>query len=46
MSRAAIRYAKAILETAVANGNANKVNDDMLLIVATVAGSTELREFL
>lgn len=46
MSRAAIRYAKAILETAVANGNANKVNDDMLLIVATVAGSTELSEFL
>lgn len=46
MSRAAIRYAKAILETAVANGNANKVNDDMLLIVATVAGSAELSEFL
>ncbi len=46
MSRAAIRYAKAILETAVSNGNAAKVNDDMLSIVATVAGSAELSEFL
>lgn len=46
MSRAAIRYAKAILETAVTTGNAAKVNDDMLSIVATVAGSAELSEFL
>jgi F-type H+-transporting ATPase subunit delta len=46
MSRAAIRYAKAILETAVSSGNAVKVNDDMLSIVASVAGSAELSEFL
>lgn len=46
MSRAAIRYAKAILETAVSAGNAAKVNGDMLSIVTTVAGSAELSEFL
>ena len=46
MSRAAIRYAKAILETSVSSGNATKVNDDMLSIVASVAGSAELSEFL
>jgi F-type H+-transporting ATPase subunit delta len=46
MSRAAIRYAKAILETAVSSGNAVKVNDDMLSIVASIAGSAELSEFL
>ncbi len=46
MSRAAIRYAKAILETAVSSGNAVKVNDDMLSIVASMAGSAELSEFL
>jgi len=46
MSRAAIRYAKAILETAVSNGNAPKVNGDMLSIVASVAESAELSEFL
>ena len=46
MSRAAIRYAKAILETSVSSGNTAKVNDDMLSIVASVAGSAELSEFL
>jgi len=46
MSRAAIRYAKAILETAVSSGNAVKVNADMLSIVASVAESAELSEFL
>jgi len=46
MSRAAIRYAKAILETAVSSENAVKVNDDMLSIVSSIAGSTELSEFL
>jgi F-type H+-transporting ATPase subunit delta len=46
MSRAAIRYAKAILETAVSNGNTVKVNDDMLSIVSSMAGSAELSEFL
>ena len=46
MSRAAIRYAKAILEIAVSNGNAVNVNDDMVSITASVAGSTELSQFL
>ncbi|WP_162128621.1 ATP synthase F1 subunit delta [Flavobacterium phycosphaerae] len=46
MSRAAIRYAKAILETAISSGNTVKVNDDMLSIVATMTGSAELSEFL
>lgn len=45
MSRAAIRYAKAILETAVSSGNATKVNDDMLAVAATVNGNTELSDF-
>jgi len=46
MSRAAIRYAKAILETAVSSGNTVKVNDDMLSIVSSIARSKELSEFL
>ena len=46
MSRAAIRYAKAILETAVSSGNATKVNDDMLAVAATVSGNAELSDFL
>ncbi len=46
MSRAAIRYAKAILEIAISNGNANKVNDDMKSIVDSVHGSGELSDFL
>ncbi|WP_333876351.1 ATP synthase F1 subunit delta [Flavobacterium sp.] len=46
MSRAAIRYAKAILDTAVASGNATGVNNDMLLIVSTVNENAELSEFL
>jgi F-type H+-transporting ATPase subunit delta len=46
MSRAAIRYAKAILETAVSSGKASQVNDDMLSIAASIAGSAELSEFL
>ena len=46
MSRAAIRYAKAILETAVSSGNAVKVNEDMLSVVTSIAGSAELSEFL
>ena len=46
MSRAAIRYAKAILETAVSSGKANQVNDDMKSIIITVASSTDLKEFL
>jgi F-type H+-transporting ATPase subunit delta len=46
MSRAAIRYAKAILETAVASGTTEKVNQDMLSVVASMAGSAELSAFL
>ena len=46
MSRAAIRYAKAILEISISNGNAIKVNDDMKSIVASIAGSVELIDFL
>lgn len=46
MSRAAIRYAKAILETAVSSGNAAKVNNDMKVIVDTVSGNAELSDFL
>jgi len=46
MSRAAIRYAKAILETAVSSGKATQVNDDMKTIIAAVASSPELNDFL
>lgn len=46
MSRAAIRYAKAILETAVSNGKANQVNEDMKAIITAVDSSTDLKEFL
>ena len=46
MSRAAIRYAKAILETAVSSGKANQVNGDMKSIIAAVDSSAELNEFL
>jgi F-type H+-transporting ATPase subunit delta len=46
MSRAAIRYAKAILETAVSNSNSLKVNEDMLSISTSIDGSAELSDFL
>ena len=46
MSRAAIRYAKAILETAVSSGKANQVNEDMKSIIAAVDSSADLKEFL
>ena len=46
MSRAAIRYAKAIIETAVSSGKANQVNDDMKSVIAAVDASTDLKEFL
>jgi F-type H+-transporting ATPase subunit delta len=46
MSRAAIRYAKAILEISLSNGNAVKVNEDMLSIVTSIAASAELIDFL
>ena len=46
MSRAAIRYAKAILETAVSSGKASQVNEDMKSIIATVDSSADLNQFL
>jgi len=46
MSRAAIRYAKAILETAVSSGKAGQVNEDMKSIMAAVDSNADLREFL
>lgn len=46
MSRAASRYAKAILETAVSNGKANQVSEDMMSIIAAVASSNDLNQFL
>lgn len=46
MSRAAIRYAKAILEIAVSSGKANQVNEDMNSIIAAVASSDDLKQFL
>ena len=46
MSRAAIRYAKAILETAVSSGKANQVNEDMKSIIAAVDSSADLNQFL
>lgn len=46
MSRAAIRYAKAVLEIAQTSGKAEAVNNDMKSIVAAVAESAELKDFL
>lgn len=46
MSRAAIRYAKAILDIAVLSNNSNKVNEDMMTIVEAIAASKDLSEFL
>jgi F-type H+-transporting ATPase subunit delta len=46
MSRAAIRYGKAILDTAHDKGVATEVNNDMSDIAASIAGSTELNDFL
>lgn len=46
MARAAIRYAKAILDIANSNGQAATVNNDMKSIVAAVTESTELKNFL
>jgi F-type H+-transporting ATPase subunit delta len=46
MSRAAIRYAKAILEIAQTSGKADAVNQDMKSVVTAVAESAELKDFL
>lgn len=46
MSRAAIRYGKAILDMAQDKGVATEVNNDMSAIVASVRESAELEAFL
>jgi F-type H+-transporting ATPase subunit delta len=46
MSRAAIRYAKAILDIASANTNAEAVNNDMVAIINSISESKELQNFL
>ena len=46
MSRAAIRYAKAILEFATDANKATEVNADMKSIVKAIEESAELKEFL
>ena len=45
-SRAAIRYAKAILEMAQASGTAGQVSEDMILIASTIKDNKELRDFI
>lgn len=45
-TRAAIRYAKAILDIAKASNNTVSVNNDMLSIGASVKESKELKDFL
>jgi F-type H+-transporting ATPase subunit delta len=45
-SRAAIRYAKAILEMAQASGTAMQVSEDMALIGGTLKDNAELSNFI
>ncbi|MHC5309776.1 ATP synthase F1 subunit delta [Myroides sp. LJL116] len=45
-TRAAARYAKAMLEISVENGNADAINNDMILISESVSQSNELKTFL
>ncbi len=45
-TRAAIRYAKAILDLAKDQNTASAVNDDMKLITNTIANNTELKSLL
>ncbi len=45
-SRAAIRYAKAILDLAIENKSTEAIEKDMRSIVATISDSKELREML
>ncbi|MCM4167941.1 ATP synthase subunit delta, sodium ion specific [Arenibacter antarcticus] len=45
-SRAAVRYAKAILDMAVENKSTEGVENDMRKIVTTISGSPELRDML
>ena len=44
--RAAIRYAKAILEIADSKGVTSEVSADMTLIAKTITGNTELTHFI
>lgn len=46
MSRAAIRYAKAIIDIATSSGRAEAVNNDMKSIVLAVSQNAELKDFL
>ena len=46
VSRAAVRYAKAILDVAQAKGKAELVNQDMKVIVNAINESDELKSFL
>lgn len=45
-SRAAVRYAKAILEMAQSSNAAVQVNEDMALIASTIKENKELRNFV
>lgn len=45
-SRAAIRYAKAILEMAQASGTAAQVNEDMAHIASSIRENSELNSFI
>jgi F-type H+-transporting ATPase subunit delta len=45
-TRAAIRYAKAILDLANSRGSASDVNDNMLLITSTISSNEELHTFI
>jgi F-type H+-transporting ATPase subunit delta len=45
-TRAAIRYAKAILSMADSIGVANEINNDMVLIASTIKGNSELNTFI
>lgn len=46
LSRAASRYAKAILDLAVEKNKAVAVNEDMKTILTTINGNKELRNFM
>ncbi len=45
-NRAAIRYAKAILDLAISKNASVQVNDDMILVASTVNGNQELNGFI
>lgn len=46
LSRAANRYAKAVLDLAVEKDQATAVNEDMKSVVSTISSSKDLRQFL